>query len=410
MVKIIFILFSSSIFASALTFLTQVILARNLSPASYGIFSSYLSLIVLMSVFSGFGSDSLILKFNGFSSEKLNKFKKSIIYYDVSGIFITSLILIFIVWIEQPEVKYISIFLLTCNLSLYMTKLVSSILQINSRYNILALWQSVLTVIRFILILGIQFFTVATITNIIFSYILASIITCIIGAKIVIRFFNNSFSGNIILGKVFRQASPFGIAALCHLIYFQSDIILINYFSSSIEAGYYTVAFTIISSAYLITAAIYQKYLLPKVHYWYNHDKEKIRIVYKKGGKIMLVLSLIIVLFIQVFSKYFVLKTYGEDYVGAIIFIKILSICIIFRFMSSNIGVILSTGNLISKKTKAMLYTAVLNIVTNIILIPMYGAIAACYTTLLCELFLMFQFYLILNKSEIGQFINKVRT
>ncbi|WP_261372826.1 oligosaccharide flippase family protein, partial [Yersinia mollaretii] len=155
-------LLSSSIFASALTFLTQVLLARNLSPSTYGIFNSYLSLIVLMSVFSGFGTDSLILKLNGTSPKKLNELKKSIFFYDILGVIISSLICLTIVWIEQPEIKYISIFLLTCNLSLYINRLVSSILQINSNYKALVFWQSILPVLRFILILGIQLIAITT--------------------------------------------------------------------------------------------------------------------------------------------------------------------------------------------------------------------------------------------------------
>ncbi|MDN0109154.1 oligosaccharide flippase family protein [Yersinia mollaretii] len=400
-------LLSSSIFASALTFLTQVLLARNLSPSTYGIFNSYLSLIVLMSVFSGFGTDSLILKLNGTSPKKLNELKKSIFFYDILGVIISSLICLTIVWIEQPEIKYISIFLLTCNLSLYINRLVSSILQINSNYKALVFWQSILPVLRFILILGIQLIAITTIMNVIISYILASIITFLIGIRIAFVFFKNSFSKKILLSSIFKQASPFGISALCHLIYFQSDIILINLLGSPSEAGYYTVAFTIIISAYLIPTAIYQRYLLPKMHYWYNHDKQKIKIIYEKGSRAMLTISILIVIVIQLFSKYFILAIFGEDYINAVIFINTLSICIIFRFMSSNIGVIISTGEMINKKTKAMLYTAVINVVLNLILIPIYGAIAACYTTVLCELILMIQFYFILNQSELWQDINR---
>lgn len=406
MVRIILILFSSSIFAAGLTFLTQVLLARNLTPATYGIFSSYLSLILLMNAFSGFGSDSLILKLNGISSGKLNKLKKSIVFYDILGLIISSLICLVIVWTEQPGIKYISIFLLICNLSLYINRLVSSILQINSRYNTLALWQSALAILRFIFILGIQLTAVITIENVVFSYILASILTCFIGLKFITEFFKKSFNSNIFLKKVFKQASPFGVAALCHLVYFQSDIVLINMLGSSVEAGYYTVAFTIIISAYLIPTAIYQKYLLPKVHYWYHHDKQKIGVIYQKGGKVMLILSVLIVIVIQLFSECFILKIYGNDYINAVTFIRVLSVCIIFRFMSSNIGVILSTGDMISKKTKAMLYTAIINVVSNLILIPLYGAIAACYTTALCEIILMLQFYSILHNSKIWQDIN----
>src|SRR3546814_4412984 len=45
-------------------------------------------------------------------------------------------------------------------------------------------------------------------------------------------------------------------------------------FRSDEAAGVYNVAFVIMSAVYLIPSVIYQKFLLPKIHIWANHDQE----------------------------------------------------------------------------------------------------------------------------------------
>src|SRR3546814_5217311 len=49
----------------------------------------------------------------------------------------------------------------------------------------------------------------------------------------------------------------------------------------------YNVAFVIMSAVYLIPSVIYQKFLLPKIHIWANHDQETFVKAYEKGRLFM---------------------------------------------------------------------------------------------------------------------------
>src|SRR3546814_17598760 len=74
--------------------------------------------------------------------------------------------------------------------------------------------------------------------------------------------------------QIFAEAWPFGAAGIFHLIYFQSNIILLKYIRGDEAEGVYNVAFVIMSAVYLIPSVIYQKFPLPKIHLWSNPDQE----------------------------------------------------------------------------------------------------------------------------------------
>ena len=70
-----------SILNGLTNFLLFVILARYLSIDNYGLFYSSFILLSFFSSFTGFGLDTLILKFFGKYKKELLKFRKNFIFY-----------------------------------------------------------------------------------------------------------------------------------------------------------------------------------------------------------------------------------------------------------------------------------------------------------------------------------------
>ena len=76
-----------------------------------------------------------------------------------------------------------------------------------------------------------------------------------------------------------------------------------------------------------------------------------------------------------------------------------MSLNITLYYFSSNYGIVLLTKNLISKKVKVMGVVALLNIVLNIIFIPIFDLNAALFSTIVCNLIIAFSYYFLANRE-----------
>lgn len=176
-------------------------------------------------------------------------------------------------------------------------------------------------------------------------------------------------------------------------IYFQVDIVLVKYIAGSQAAGYYGVAFSIMAAVYLFPTVVYQKFLLPKLHRWANHDRDKFLNAYHKGSVVMLALGVGAMLAIWGGAHWVVPLLFGDAYVDSVLLINVLALCVPLQFLISSAGAMLVTHENMRRKVFYMGGVALFNIVSNVALIPFYGAVGAAVATVLSSIFLV-AFYL----------------
>src|SRR5690606_15922288 len=75
------------------------------------------------------------------------------------------------------------------------------------------------------------------------------------------------------LGAVMRGAWPFALSGMFYLVYYQSDVVLVGWLDGPEAAGVYNVAFAVMAAVFMLPSVVHQKYLLPKLHRWIEHDK-----------------------------------------------------------------------------------------------------------------------------------------
>src|SRR3546814_6954827 len=88
----------------------------------------------------------------------------------------------------------------------------------------------------------------------------------------------------------------------------------------------YNVAFVIMSAVYLIPSVIYQKFLLPKIHIWANHDQETFVKAYEKGRLFMFLTGIEAILFVELLSPVIISILFGKKYAEAHDLLSILAI------------------------------------------------------------------------------------
>jgi O-antigen/teichoic acid export membrane protein len=198
-----------------------------------------------------------------------------------------------------------------------------------------------------------------------------------------------ALSGRVSVLDIAREAWPFGLAGVFYLVYFQSDIILIKYLTGAEAAGIYNVAFTVMAAVYLLPSVIYQKFLLPKIHRWANHDRSKFLQVYRVGNGSMLMLGGATTVVLLLLVPYLIPKLFGTAYQPAIGLLGVLAFCAPVRFLATSVGATLVTQEHMRRKIYYMGIVAFVNLTLNLLLIPPFAAKGAAVATLVSEVTLL---------------------
>tara|TARA_B100000029_G_C17600504_1_gene965593 strand:- start:714 stop:2060 length:1347 start_codon:yes stop_codon:yes gene_type:complete len=405
----ILLLILGGAFSSLLLFSIQVILARELSPLYFGMFSASMATITLLAPLSVFGIQHVWLKVYGEEGYQANKYLfKSFIFISFSSLFTLALV---VMWSffgpHSIQFRNILLGLTVLIFSHAVMELVTSKLQLESKFSFLSFWQFLPNLLRFLFILGIVLIVSegTEIHQVLVIYNLVAIIMILISFFYLLPMLRGKIKlaeeyskpfqetkpieEQIFLKNILSLASPFGFAAIFYLVYLQSDLILIKYLVGDEAVGIYNAAFIVILACYLIPGIIYQKFLLPRFHKWASYDKIKYLKYYQLGNGLMIVFGITMFLLLYLFIPLLHPLLFGKEYDESINVLYILIFCIPIRFLASSIEMPLFTKGFMAKKTRIMGFVALINVILNLLLIPVYSIYGAAVSTLISEILLL---------------------
>tara|TARA_R110000850_G_scaffold120556_5_gene237923 strand:- start:5646 stop:6926 length:1281 start_codon:yes stop_codon:yes gene_type:complete len=409
-IKNLSLLLFGSFGGAGLAFLTQVFLARLLNAEFFGVYGAAIALAMLMTPIASFGIGPFWLKVFGEEGWSGLRWIRPSVSLVTLGTAVGMLIMV--LWgafgPNSSESRVLLVLLSFHIAGQVAIELVSSKLQLEERYANLAIWQFFPHFLRFILIVILAILFEGSLTpeliGLVYSgtAILIVIMAVLSIKKMSMKDFclkghahvSNSNSLSISQGKVIRNAWPFGMAMLAYLIYFQSDIVLLKYLEGDTAAGLYNAAFAVMAAVYLFPSVIFQKFLLPKIHRWAHHDRNKLHKVYIRGSRSILVIGILVAVVLWAMSSLIINVLFGESYSKASEFIEILSISVPAMFVSFCSGAMLVTKEHMKIKIYFMLVVAIFNLTANLVFIPVYGAVAAAITTVASQYLLavLYQF------------------
>ena len=416
-IKTILLLWLGSLAGAGFAFLVQVMLARHLGPSGFGVFSTAFSLSAIFIPLAGFGISQYWLKEFGKDGDlAIGQVSPSLSLVLINTTLIISLIAIWGLFGPHEELLKYTILIMSFYVAgQVLLELMTSKLQLEEKYTKMALLQIAPHFFRFCIILAILLLanSYLTVINIALIYVLVSIFLVVFGIIMMLKFaegvvdlkghksFSNieSSSDPVKIKHIIHGSWPFALAGVFHLIYFQSDIILLNYMVGSEAAGIYNTAFMVIVLVLLFPSVVYQKFFLPKIHRWANHDHDLFYKFFKQGNVVMLVLGLLAMAAVWLLAPYAVPILFGEEYSLSIDLLYILAASLPMLFFASSTGAVLVTKNHMRTKVKIMGIVAIINIILNIVLIPLYGSIGAAIATVLSNFILALLFYFISIKK-----------
>ena len=197
---------------------------------------------------------------------------------------------------------------------------------------------------------------------------------------------------------------PLMFAYMSYLIYAKIDRIMIKEMLDEYSVGIYSAAY-VIYEAPLFIALMVAKSVYPILVQYYQKNKDRLFELYLELSSYMTLLSYLIVLFIYIFHESLIQITFGNNFGEASKILVLLSFGLIPMFNAF----LRSSYMTISESQKIILYTtlfsSIINIFLNFIMIKKYGIEGAVYATVLTQILSLSLLNIAFEKTRVLFFI-----
>ncbi len=237
--------------------------------------------------------------------------------------------------------------------------------------------------------------------GILFATVLAAFISFILHYLFSLKFAVISLAWDMSLWKeVIVRFWPLAITVILNLIYLKADILLLSFFKSSTEVGFYGASYKIIdvlSSIPFMFAGL----ILPILSTaWMDNEIETFKKILQKSLDFMIIATLPIIIGTQFIAKETMFLVAGSEFTASSIILQILIISLLAIFP----GTILAHAVISIDKQKKMipfyLFTTITSLMAYLILIPRYSYFGAAAVSIYSELSIaIFSAYCLLKYS-----------
>ena len=389
------------VFSKIFTYGWRVIVAR-VGAEEYGMLSLVLAIFQFLVPISALGLSFAVERYVSFYVGKDDRVgAKSTIVNSLRVSFASSIIFAFILYFSSefiaisvfsepemvPILKIFSVFLPILVLSRLLTPMFRIYNRLDLSTGIKSILEPSLKLLLSILLiyLGYGIFGVS------FAYLFA------IAASFVFMFyFSRKYCFDFLdktipirnnLSELLHYSMPLIISGFAGFILMETDTLMLGYFKDMAQVGIYNVAYPTASLLLIIPSGLLVVFMAITTKYLAKNKLEEIRDTYRFVTKWIFVLNFFIYMVMFTYSDKLILFLFGEEYILAGPVLKILVTGI---FLKSLLGTSAFSILNMFKKTKTtmsvVIITAILNIILNYNLIPLYGMIGAAASTLVSML------------------------
>lgn len=246
-------------------------------------------------------------------------------------------------------------------------------------YNLLSLFQpvSLLVFVASIIFVGLE-----QISCLLYAYLISYIMTFLLHyfflTKLNIKS-RSSYDDVEIKSKMIKYGLKSHLSNVLSFINYRADLFLVNFFISPIAAGIYVISIQITEKLWLISQSV-STVLLPKLSSIDNANEDK-TILTVFICRLVFISTLICSVFLAVISFHFVKFIFGIEYIGASLPILILLPGVVFGAVSRVIANDIASRGRPELNLYGSVLTVTVNILGNILLIPLYGLEGAALAT-----------------------------
>lgn len=366
---------------SGVGFLITILIARNFGLLGYGDFTKITALVGLFYLTVDFGLNAFYLQ----EDEKEKHFFSLLTFRLMLGVFLAIFISLLVLWLPFNQTVKIGVAVFSFSI-LNQAILLSAavVFQRNLRYDFLLIATALGSFVSLVLVwlsiyLSLSLFYVLT------GFLIGGLITNFTSLIFIKNVLQPIAVDKLFIAKLLKKSAPFGLMLLFNLVYFRIDTILLSLMRSTEEVGIYGLSYKffdfLIALPLFLSNSVYPYLLVWQKNYRILFSKiEKITYVFLLSSFLIVVIAWIFAPFISLIKK---------EFLPSVFSFKILLLSLPFFFLTNFFQWVLIT----LKEQKFLLFvysfTAILNIILNIIFIPFYGYIASAIITGVSEMIVL---------------------
>lgn len=247
------------------------------------------------------------------------------------------------------------------------------------KYGIATIVQSVLMVVITVLLIYYGFGIAGTVIGM----VLSSVGSCLYLVLVSRCYFEITHRGYIQTTKMmFSFGWKIVASNSINQINYQADTILIGYFLTATDVGYYGVALVLSKFFWLIPSAIQTITYPATSEYWSNNNHLVLNTMIEKSMKYTAYILLPIGIGVGFFAKEIIILIFGAKFIYAVLPLQILIVGTVIAGIEKSIGSSLTSIGRIDVNLQLTALGAIVDLILNLLLIPRYGIVGAAIATI----------------------------
>ncbi len=391
-------LISGRVVHMLLSFAIGILSTRFLGPSNYGLINYATAYATFFTAFCTLGINSVIVKnFIDNPSEEGETIGTTLLLRLVSSILSLSTIVLIVRLVDGNDKVTLTVVALYC---------LSLIFNIFDTFNywfqskLKSKYYAIATLISYTVASGYRIVLLATGKSVEWFAIANSVDYFIVAILLVVFYkMNNGPKISFSLKKskeLLSSSYSYILSGLMVAIYGATDKFMLKHMLDEESVGFYSLALNISTMwAFILSATIDS--LKPSIMKYHNENKELYEQTNRKLYAIVFYFSLFASLGITIIAPYFVSIAYGEQYLSTVPSLRIVVWYVAFSYL----GVARDIWIVCERKQKYLKYiyfgSAVLNIILNLSMIPIFKVNGAAIATLITQLSTIFIFPLFIK-------------
>jgi O-antigen/teichoic acid export membrane protein len=193
-----------------------------------------------------------------------------------------------------------------------------------------------------------------------------------------------------------KYSLPFAIITFTIVAAKDLDTVLLSLWRTPEEVGWYKAAYNLIFKLLFIRSALLST-LTPQMSRYYGISKNRVAKTFNSSFKILWAFSFPVAVGTTLLAEPLIIWLYTDEYAKSVLVLAILIWALPFLNLSSLCGSVTTATDKERKAVRVYTIAALLNLLTNLIAIPIWGYIGAAVSTVLTEIVTLVIFYSILH-------------
>lgn len=386
------VLLTSQAISYLLGFFYTMYSARYLGAEKFGILSFALAFAGIFSVFVDLGLNIFMIREVARDKSLAGKYLGNIFIMKITlSIIIFMLIILTINLLPYPEqtVKVVNLIALSVLFNA-LTSVFYSIFQAFEKME----YQSLGQVLNSVLMLGGVIFAINqnyTIIGFSYLYFFASLIVLGFSFTIcMLKFVKPNIGIDWGLWKqIIKSAYPIGIMAICNIIRFRADTVMLSLMKNDSAVGLYNAAYKLLDASVVLPSIIMAS-IIPIMSQYYKNSLDSFNMFYERMFKYLFIIALPIALTITLLARPIINLVYGINFEGSANALQVLIWAVTSMYVSMLVGAAYITADKQDISMKLTILSVTLNIIFNLFLIPRYSYVGASAATVITEFFGLF--------------------